>query len=370
MDRIRQALAFRTLLLAVAGGLAATPSASLASEDIDTTFDAPSSAVAAPSASVPTSPAPPAPDTAFADDLPFQNLADPQAAPYERHWTLDLGTTFARTSPDTGSFAFTGTLARSFEGEFLGLTPRAAWTRLADRPAKTTTWSADLGAAATWQPLEDHMGTIDGYWTFQDGPDDGTVSADWSWDPVLTDWLDLSAMALGGWSKSSRGFAELSLGPAVRIGKVTTTAIGSWNRRRESYTTAVGAARTSYIDAWGWSARSRWKIGGWKMGPYWSGEAWKADLSGTRSVTLVKRTRVVAVSASGWQVSHTVGWSFSRTYLTAFHLSLDLAKRFGQGDISTAAKLKKIQALVLSNTRGDLVPENSFSIALGLGLEW
>jgi hypothetical protein len=374
MDRIRPPRA-RLLPLLLAAWARAGSAPSPASEAIDTTFDAPAASSA--SSAAPSSPAAPVlfsePDSSFGEGIPFENVDNPGTAPYRRNWTLELATTYARTSPDTTSFAFTGTLARNFRTDLLGLTPRLEWTRLADRPGKTTDWFADGGAYATWQPFQDHQVGLDAFWSFQDGPDDWTLSSDWSWSSELTDHLDLETQVLGGWANSSRGFVGASLGPTLRTGPLTTSASGSWNHRWQTYGTVLGATRSRYVNAWGWSARSLWKVGGWEMGPNWSGEIWKADLSGTDSLAKpnpAKHPRIATVSAGGLQTSQTLGWSFERTYLSAFRLSLDLAKHFGQSDVSSAAKLKKVRKLVPGGTRDGLVPDNSLAATIGLGIEW
>lgn len=381
MDRNRRPCArLLPLLLATAWARAGSVPAATASEDIDTSFDAPSASLTTSSPAVPTpasavsEPDQDAPDANFAESHPFENLSDPGAASYERHWYLNLATLFARSAPDTSSFHFDGTLDRRFGSESFDFTPRFEWSRTSERPDDTKAWTAGLGSYATWQPFQDHQAGADAAWTFQDGPDDWTLSSDWSWNPTVSDWMDISAQTWGGWSKSSRGFCGASMGPTFSTGRINSSATGSWNRRLQQYTTALGESKTSYLNAWGWSARSRWKIGAWSMGPNWSGEYWKADLSGTDSIPrrnpLARRMRAVTVSASGVQVSQSIGWSFTRTYLSAFHLRLDLAKSFGKNDVSTAAKLKRVQKLVVNNTQDALIPDNSFSVALGLGLEW
>jgi len=318
-------------------------------------------------------------DTAEAQvEQPYDNVVDPGSTS-ARHWAFALSTSKSWVSKDTTSNAYAGKLARSFTVGPTALTPRLGFSRQVDEPGAITGKSLTFGVTAGWAPNDEHTISLDAAWTTVRGPDSWESNADWSFDRELSDWFSAQLGASGGWSKDYRGTASGTVGGDLVTGSFDLSASASCTRRYQTYLDITGYDKSTYINAWGWSAGVEWEHGKWTTGPSWNGEYWKANTTGSskdvsgKGLTSAQRKALRLASripASGVVISQSVGWNTTWKLNPAIRLDLDLVKNFGSSSSTANTKRVAVQNLASTNGQDPAFADNSLGGTLGLRLSW
>ncbi len=315
------------------------------------------------------------------EDEGFDNVLDPGDI-YERKWSLTVQYGLGGPAWDsTTGTVWTG-ITRSFSTESFSFDPRAGWYRSSSDPGSDVSHSGVFGAYASWTPLESHSIGLDGEWTTQEGPDDWTATADWSSDFDITEAASISVAADGGWSGLSRGFCGASLGTNLTPGDWSFDLVGSWGRRLQPYVNANGAAKETYVDAWGWNSSITWKSGSWTFGPSWSGEYWEVDATAKAKTSTqtsqgsrkgkYSRTTTITIPASGVNIDQTFAFATAWKPIESIRLKLEVSRSYGISDVSTQsgngtlAQRKKATARLEQAT----LPSDSWGGTLGLTFDW
>jgi hypothetical protein len=315
-------------------------------------------------------------DPLESDQAPFENVVDPQSN--SPRWALALSVGRGWTSRDTFSTSQTAVVSRSFSNDALALVPRVGVWRESDQPDQATYSSASAGGNASWAPTDEQELSLDGVWTTQEGPDSWEVTADWSYDRDLMDWLGLQAGVWTGWSKDQRGTLGASLDASLTGGAFALSAGGTYTRRFESYYNVYGDDKSSYINAYGWSSSAFFTRGKWSTGPSWSGETWTANtsgippaLKGSKGTLATKLAQKAAkVPASGVVINQSLGWSTTWKVFPGMRLIFGLVQNFGSSKTTTNAKNSNVQAAISRQGQDPTNADDSFGASLGYRFSW
>ncbi len=310
------------------------------------------------------------------DNQPFENVLDPHSNS-DRLWTLWMSNSYGWETKDSSSYTFTGSISRALEAESFSLTPRLGWSRQTAKPSDTLIQNLSLGAYLQWEPTADLGLGLDGDWITQNGPDDGKLEADASFDHNLTDWLNASVAASGGWSILYRGSAGGSIGSLVTLGEFQFSVNGSFNRRLQTYVNILGVQKEDYTNAWGWTTGLNWKKGHWTTGPSWTGEYWKANTSANQKISDPtskskgkKNVKVVKISASGVVIDESVAWNWEWKPIPDLAFEFSLIKNFGQSSATAKANQPNPKPVAGTNPESPTFPENSVVGTLGFAFHW
>lgn len=300
---------------------------------------------------------------AIVDDVPYENVENPGAAP-KAGWMISGGYTGSRAvNNETYQGQWSSAVSKSWY--FASLTPSLKMEWLNDALDDQQSNSGTFVAGLNWAVTTPGSFYLQGAWTTQEGPDEPSATLGTWWELPLGEVFSTNADGSVGWSKSADLDGHAGAGLAAEWERASLEAGAGWEYRKLEFYDVAGKLNSRYHSVWSAQAGGRVLWGTWSTGPSWSMQYWKLNASAKMPKSKAK------IQANGSAMNQTLAWNLGWEPLLGWSLDVSGFRTLGETKLSGKKTDPPQQQQKVQAASSQFYPsEDCWGASLDLSISW